>query len=52
MASARLMNGDATSALPEREESVAMVEKFLPPEHPQLKEYRDTLAKCREALVK
>jgi hypothetical protein len=29
-----------------------MAEKVLPPEHPQLKEYRETLAKCKAALGK
>ena len=28
-----------------------MAERLLPPEHPQLKEYRETLAKCRAASV-
>jgi serine/threonine protein kinase/Tfp pilus assembly protein PilF len=54
--SARLENkdgtGDAAAALPELEEAVAMAEKVLPPEHPQLKEYRETLAKCKAALGK
>ena len=51
-ASARLDNKDAAAALPELEEAVALAEKFLPPEHPYLKEYRETLAKCREAIAK
>jgi len=29
-----------------------MAEKVLPPEHPQLNEYRETLAKCKAALGK
>jgi tetratricopeptide (TPR) repeat protein len=41
--------GDAAAALPELEEAVTMAEKFLSPEHPQLAEYRETLAKCRAA---
>jgi hypothetical protein len=54
-ASARLDNGGgggAAAALPELEESVAMAAKFLKPEHPHLKEYRETLAKCRDAVGK
>lgn len=51
-ASARLDNKDAAAALPELEEAVALAEKFLKPEHPDLKEYRDTLAKCREVIDK
>jgi serine/threonine protein kinase/tetratricopeptide (TPR) repeat protein len=47
--SARLQDKEAAAALPELEEAVAMAEKILPPEHPQLKEYRETLAKCRAA---
>ena len=53
-ASARLDNKgeeDAAAALPELEEAVAMAEKFLKPEHPHLKEYRETLAKCEAALA-
>ena len=42
---------DAAAALPELEEAVAMAEKFLPPEHPHLKKYRETLARCRAALA-
>ena len=37
-------------ALPLLEESVAKGEKTLPPDHPRLKEYRDTLAACRAAI--
>ena len=43
--------GDAAAALPELEEAVAMAEKYLPPEHQHLKEYRETLARCRAALA-
>ncbi len=43
--------GDAAAALPELEEAVAVAEKFLDPEHPDLKEYRATVAKCRAALA-
>jgi tetratricopeptide (TPR) repeat protein len=50
-ASARLENKDAATALPELEEAVTMAEKLLPPEHPQLKEYREMLAKCKAALA-
>jgi hypothetical protein len=28
-----------------------MAEKSLPPEHPELEEYRETLARCRAALA-
>jgi eukaryotic-like serine/threonine-protein kinase len=55
--SARFENkggADAAAALTELEEAVAMAEKFLPPgppEHPHLREYRETLAKCRAALA-
>ncbi len=50
--SARLENkngGDAAAALPELEEAVATAEKLLPAEHPHLKEYRETLVKCKLA---
>ena len=30
---------------------ITMAEKLLPPEHPHLKEYRETLARCRAALA-
>ena len=43
--------GDAAAALPELEEAMAMGEKSLPPEHPHLEEYRETLAKCRAGLA-
>jgi serine/threonine protein kinase/tetratricopeptide (TPR) repeat protein len=45
-------DNDAVAALAELEEAVAMAEKFLPPEHPHLKEYRQTLANCRAAIGK
>ena len=51
-ASARLENSDAAAALPELEEALTLGEKFLKPEHPHLKEYRDALAKCRDAIDK
>lgn len=49
--SARLDAQGAAAALPELEEALAMAESFLPPDHPQLKEYRDTLAKCKSMIV-
>jgi serine/threonine protein kinase len=52
--SARLENKDFAAALAELEEAVFMGEKVLPPpaaEHPHLKEYRETLAKCKEAMA-
>ncbi len=49
-ASARLENMDAAAALPELEEAVSMAEKVLPADHPQLKEYRETLGKCKAAI--
>jgi len=51
-ANARLENKDAAGALPEYEEVVTMAEQKLPADHPFQKEYRDALAKCREALGK
>lgn len=51
--SARLDNKDYATALTELQEAVSMGEKVLPPpaaDHPQLKEYRETLAKCTAAL--
>ncbi len=52
--SARLENkdraGGAAAALPELEEAVAIGEKFLPADHPYLKQYHETLAKCKAAL--
>ena len=48
----RLENKDAVSALPELEEAVTMAERFLPAGHPQLKEYRETLDQCRDAIGK
>jgi tetratricopeptide (TPR) repeat protein len=49
--SARLENKDAAAALAELQEAVAMGEKFLKPEDKQLREYRETLAKCKAALA-
>ena len=42
---------DAAVALPELEEAVAMAERFLPPDHPHLKDYREVLAMCRAVLA-
>jgi len=50
--SARLDNNDAVHALPELEEAAAMAEKVLPPEHPQLTEYRQTLDQCKAAQAR
>jgi serine/threonine protein kinase len=47
--SARLENKDAAAALPELQEAVSMAEKVLPAEHAHLKEYRQTLARCKAA---
>jgi serine/threonine protein kinase/Tfp pilus assembly protein PilF len=49
--SARLENKDAAAALPELEEAVAIGERVLPAEHPQLNEYRTTLANCKAAIA-
>src|SRR5262249_38315521 len=49
---ARLENKDAAGALPELQEAVALGERLLPAAHPQLKEFRESLAKCRAALAK
>ncbi len=46
---ARLESDGPGPALPELEAAAAMAEKVLPSEHPQLKEYRETLTKCRQA---
>jgi eukaryotic-like serine/threonine-protein kinase len=51
-ANARLENKDAVAALPEFEEAVAIAEKFLKPDHPHVREYRESLAKCRDAIGK
>jgi hypothetical protein len=48
---ARLESKDLVAALPELEEAVVMAEKYLPVDHPQRKEYRETLAKCKAALA-
>jgi tetratricopeptide (TPR) repeat protein/tRNA A-37 threonylcarbamoyl transferase component Bud32 len=45
------VGGGAAAALPELEEALTLAEKSLPPEDPQLDEYRETLAKCRAALA-
>jgi tetratricopeptide (TPR) repeat protein len=42
---------DLQAALRELEEAVTMAKKFLAPDHPNLKEYGDTLAKCKAALA-
>jgi eukaryotic-like serine/threonine-protein kinase len=47
---ARLENKDNAAALADLEEAVAMGEKFLKPDGKQLKEYRETLAKCKAAM--
>ncbi len=50
---ARLDNRDYAAAHRELEEAVAMAEKVLPPptaDHPHLKEYRETLARCKAAM--
>jgi tetratricopeptide (TPR) repeat protein len=49
---ARLQNQDAAAALPELEEAVAMAERSLPPDHPHLQEYRETLARGRAAIAR
>jgi eukaryotic-like serine/threonine-protein kinase len=49
--SARLENKDAAAALPELQEAVAMAEKHLKPDDKQIKEYSETLAKCKAALA-
>jgi tetratricopeptide (TPR) repeat protein len=43
--------GDAAAALPDFEEAVAIAEESLPPEHPHIAKYRETLARCRAALA-
>ncbi len=43
--------GGAAAALPELEEAVSTAARFLKPEDPRLKEYRETLARCKEALA-
>ena len=40
---------DLPAALRELEEAVTMAKKVLPPDHPSLKEYGDTLARCKAA---
>ncbi|MFN5944783.1 MAG: tetratricopeptide repeat protein, partial [Phycisphaerae bacterium] len=48
---ARLENKDNAAALADLEEAVAMGEKFLKPDDKQLKEIRETLAKCKAAMA-
>ncbi len=51
---ARLENkggGDNAAALADLEEAVAMGEKVLPAENAHLKEYRETLARCKAAIA-
>jgi len=50
--SMRLENKDAAAALAELEEAVSMGEKVLPAEHAHLKEYRQTLARCKAAIAR
>ncbi len=45
--SARIEEHDLAHALPELEEAVAIAGRLLPPEHPQAKEYREALERCR-----
>jgi serine/threonine protein kinase/tetratricopeptide (TPR) repeat protein len=46
---ARLEDGDATAALPELEEAVAIAERLLAPASTDLARYRETLDACRKA---
>lgn len=48
----RLENQDYAAALAELEECVAIAEKALPADHPQLQEYRQTLDTCKAAIAK
>ncbi|MFO0890648.1 MAG: hypothetical protein U0790_16075, partial [Isosphaeraceae bacterium] len=48
-AKARLENQDAAAAMPEVKEALSLSEKLLPPEHPLLAKYRETLARCKAA---
>ncbi len=50
--SARLETKDYAAALAELEEAAAMAEIVLAPDHAHLKEYRETLAKCRAMMAK
>ncbi|MDX2132961.1 MAG: serine/threonine-protein kinase [Planctomycetota bacterium] len=50
--SARFENNELSAARAELEEAVAMGEKALPPNHPYLRVYTETLAKCRAAGAK
>lgn len=49
--SARLEDKDPAAVLPELEESLKIAEKVLPADHPDLKDCREPLARCREALA-
>lgn len=49
---AQLAAGHAAEALPLLEECVTVAEATEPSGHPRLKEYHDTLAKCRAAMSK
>lgn len=49
---ARLENHDLAAALAELEEAVTMAEKVLPADHAHLREYQETLVKCRAAMAK
>lgn len=49
--SARMENNDTGAALAELQEAVAMGEKFLKPGDKQLKEYQESLAKCKAAMA-
>jgi hypothetical protein len=50
-ASARLESKDFAAALAELEEAVAMGGKVLPADHEHLKEYLQTLARCKAAMA-
>ncbi|MBX9738175.1 MAG: serine/threonine-protein kinase [Phycisphaerales bacterium] len=47
---ARMKDGNAAAALPELEEALALAEKLLGPDDPQLAGYRDAVASCRAAM--
>ncbi len=49
---ARLESKDFAAALTELEEAASMAEKVLPGDHAHLKEYRETLARCKAAMAK
>lgn len=48
--STRLENEDYSAAVSELEEAAAMAEKSLKPDDKQLKDYRETLARCKAAM--